>query len=409
MSERGSDEVGYRIERDAEEQARIEFQALETARSLAAEFSARLSEREARDRLPFEAIERLKHSGLSTAGIAISRGGLGLGWPALCRVVREVAAGDGSVGAVLGYHLMQTFHLRREPTPRWHALERRIAEQRLWLAGVVNPRDDDVLARTHGDGFVLDGRKHFCTGSGFADLLTFSVKHRDTQQAGFALLPVDREGITLGGDWDAIGLERSESGSVGLEGVYAGADELVFERDDPRGRFVTTIRGPVNQSLFTNFYIGFAVGALRAAKRFIHHSSRPWLHSDAPTASEDVLIRTQFGELWVMLESMIALADRAAERMAELLAAGEAYTPEQRGEAAAAVAIAKAHATRGGLDICTRVFELMGARATHNRYGFDRFWRDIRTHTLHDPVAYKLLEIGDYALNDRYAEGSAYR
>jgi len=29
---------------------------------------------------------------------------------------------------------------------------------------------------------------------------------------------------------------------------------------------------------------------------------------------------------------------------------------------------------------------------------FDRFWRNARTHTLHDPVDYKLRDIGAWAL-----------
>ena len=41
----------------------------------------------------------------------------------------------------------------------------------------------------------------------------------------------------------------------------------------------------------------------------------------------------------------------------------------------------------------------MGARSTSARYGFDRFWRNVRTHTLHDPVAYKAREVGNFAIN----------
>lgn len=36
----------------------------------------------------------------------------------------------------------------------------------------------------------------------------------------------------------------------------------------------------------------------------------------------------------------------------------------------------------------------MGARSTSERYCFDRRWRDVRVHSLHDPLAYKAKEIG---------------
>ncbi len=57
------------------------------------------------------------------------------------------------------------------------------------------------------------------------------------------------------------------------------------------------------------------------------------------------------------------------------------------------------NSSRTALDVTSRIFELMGARATATSYGFDRFWRNIRTHTLHDPVFYKAREVGNYALN----------
>jgi alkylation response protein AidB-like acyl-CoA dehydrogenase len=66
---------------------------------------------------------------------------------------------------------------------------------------------------------------------------------------------------------------------------------------------------------------------------------------------------------------------------------------------AIAVYTAKAFATKAGLDITSRIFEVMGARSTTARYGFDRYWRDLRTFTLHDPVDYKLRDLGNWILN----------
>jgi alkylation response protein AidB-like acyl-CoA dehydrogenase len=60
------------------------------------------------------------------------------------------------------------------------------------------------------------------------------------------------------------------------------------------------------------------------------------------------------------------------------------------------------------LDVTSKVFEVMGARATSARYRFDRFWRNARTLTLHDPLDYKVREVGDYALNGRFPTPSFY-
>ncbi|MFX7922474.1 hypothetical protein ABTK16_19210 [Acinetobacter baumannii] len=54
------------------------------------------------------------------------------------------------------------------------------------------------------------------------------------------------------------------------------------------------------------------------------------------------------------------------------------------------------------------MFELTGARATSARYGLDRFWRNARVHTLHDPVDYKLRDLGRHALSGEWPEPTAY-
>ena len=48
------------------------------------------------------------------------------------------------------------------------------------------------------------------------------------------------------------------------------------------------------------------------------------------------------------------------------------------------------------------------ARATASRHGFDRYWRDLRTFSLHDPVAYKFRDLGNYVLNGEYPAPSQY-
>ena len=55
-----------------------------------------------------------------------------------------------------------------------------------------------------------------------------------------------------------------------------------------------------------------------------------------------------------------------------------------------------------------RLFELAGTRSTLGEHNLDRHWRNARTHTLHDPVDYKLRELGDWVLNERHPNPSFY-
>jgi alkylation response protein AidB-like acyl-CoA dehydrogenase len=58
--------------------------------------------------------------------------------------------------------------------------------------------------------------------------------------------------------------------------------------------------------------------------------------------------------------------------------------------------------------VASQLFELTGARSTSARYGFDRYWRNARVHTLHDPVDYKLRDLGRHALDGRCLNPTAY-
>ncbi len=63
-----------------------------------------------------------------------------------------------------------------------------------------------------------------------------------------------------------------------------------------------------------------------------------------------------------------------------------------------AVAEARILTTEAGLLAATRLLEYGGASATGAEDGFDRHWRDVRTHTLHDPVRWKYQAVGRYHL-----------
>ena len=72
------------------------------------------------------------------------------------------------------------------------------------------------------------------------------------------------------------------------------------------------------------------------------------------------------------------------------------------------MASVKVVATDTGLRVTAGVFEVTGAKSTAKKVSLDRFWRDIRTHTLHDPVAYKNRELGRYQLLGEIPEPTWY-
>ena len=55
--------------------------------------------------------------------------------------------------------------------------------------------------------------------------------------------------------------------------------------------------------------------------------------------------------------------------------------------------------TEVAVEVTTRVFEVTGSSSAKSSVGLDLWWRNVRTHTLHDPVDYKKLEVGAYYVN----------
>jgi alkylation response protein AidB-like acyl-CoA dehydrogenase len=165
------------------------------------------------------------------------------------------------------------------------------------------------------------------------------------------------------------------------------------------------------QLIMTNMYLGIAEGAMEAAAGYTSTKTRPWPYGgdDKESATEEWYILEAYGDFRSRLWAAEALIERVNSELAGLLhGRREAVTFQQRGEVAVRIAAAKQRIIRDGLDVCSRIFEVMGARSTAAEYGFDRFWRNLRTHSLHDPVAYKAREVGRYVLLDELPQPSFY-
>lgn len=155
-------------------------------------------------------------------------------------------------------------------------------------------------------------------------------------------------------------------------------------------------------------YLGITEGAVAAAREYTKTTTRPWITSGVDSASLDPYILHHYGDFWVELQAAIALTNQAAHKVQAAWDKDIDLTFAERGEVAIAVFAAKALATRVGIDITNRIFEVTGTRATSTKYGFDRYWRDLRTFTLHDPVDYKLKAIGDWVLNNQFPTITQY-
>ncbi|WP_432922204.1 acyl-CoA dehydrogenase family protein [Microbispora sp. CA-135349] len=380
------------------------------AGEVAAVLAVDAAERDKAAKTPYAEIGLLKDSGLVTLLGPAEHGGAGQDWPTAYRVVREVAAADGSIGQLLGYHYLWNWAARLVGTrEQWERVEADAARHRWFFGGAVNPRDRDIVVRDEGDTLVFDGRKTFSTGSKVSDVTVLEGVLEGTDKHVFAIVPSAAEGLTFHDDWDNIGQRLTESGSVTVAGVRAPwSDALGYVDKEFRPRVYATLNVPTIQLVFVNFYLGIARGALETALAYTREHTRPWLHGGHERAVDEPYVIDLYGDLTAKLWAAEALADEVAREGLWFHLNPDEVTPRLRGEHEVRVAAVKAHATDVALEVTSRIFEATGARSTASRYGLDRFWRNVRTHTLHDPVAYKRREVGVHRLRDEIPEPTWY-
>lgn len=356
--------------------------------------------------------ELIRASGLLTLSIPTQFGGQGAPWPVVLKVVRILARADSALAHVFGFHHLQLAGLQLYGTAQQ---QRRLltltVEQNLFWGNALNPLDKRVLATPcatdSDDGFILDGVKSFSSGSVGSDWLTISAWHAPTSSALIAALPTRQHGVEVQADWDAFGQRQTDSGNVHFHQVHLPAD-LVLQAPGQAATPQATVRSQIAQLIMANLYLGIAEGAFEAARRYTSDEAKAWFASGVAQAQDDPLVQHRYGQLWLLLRPAQVLADAAARELDTVFGKGALVTARERGELAVAVAEAKCLAHKAGVDISSQMFELTGARSTSAKYGFDRYWRNVRVHTLHDPVDYKLRDLGRYALSGTVPEPTAY-
>ncbi|MFL6126150.1 acyl-CoA dehydrogenase family protein [Actinophytocola sp.] len=347
---------------------------------------------------PTREVALLKESGLLTLLIPADRGGMGESWLTANAVTRVVAAADANVGHLLGYHYLQLWRGELFDRPDLVArLHRETTADNHFWAGISNPLDAALQLTPTAGGFLVNGRKTFATGASVADRLVVSATRTDAEEKLTFVIDARTPGIEYLRDWDNIGQRLTTSGGVVFTDAFLPADDVLGAQPEelvPR----QSLAAISFQLFLAQIYVGIAEGALLEAADYTRHRSRPWFLSGVDSAVDDPHVVAGYGELVAQVRAAGALTDEAARALGEAFDRGPELSAAERAEAAVAISAAKVVATRVVNETTSKVFEFVGARGTASKYAFDRFWRNARTLTLHDPVVYKAREVGAHFL-----------
>ncbi len=372
------------------------------ALAVATELSARLAEGAARrDReriLPADELELLSDAGLLAITVPNLYGGAGVAAGTVARVITLLSGADASIGQIPQNHFFMLEALRLQGTEEQKRFfyARVLAGERFFNAlsekGTKTAHDHATRLSRTGDGHRLNGRKFYSTGVLFAHWIAV-VANDDDDRSTLAFVPRNTPGVTVVDDWTGFGQRITGSGSTILEDVpvhpFCVFDfAAVFEQPTPMGPFAQLMHAAVEQ--------GIAEAALAETVRFVRNVSRPTRDSGVEKANLDPYVIAIAGEMKIRTDASGALLDRAG-RFVD--AATDDPTDDTVAAASVAVAEAKVATTESALFVSSKLIELGGSSATLAAYDLDRYWRNARTHTVHDPVRWKYKFIGDYWLN----------
>ncbi|MHA3021355.1 acyl-CoA dehydrogenase family protein [Mycobacterium sp. BMJ-28] len=385
--------------------------ALAAADAVAAAIEVGSAERERTGTSLLPQLRAVAEAGLLAVPVPAAHGGPGVPASVQVEVLRRLSRGDGALGQLLLAHFVVAqviSGLAADAPPAARIYADILAGAQLGNAtaerGTASPLHRNTTVRRRGDGsWVLDGTKYYATGALGATWIAVAagVAGSDRETATAFIRP-DQDGVTLNLDkWSAFGQRGTASGEIRLDGVLVDGDLIIEEGAPPHPvDGPPTVLGAYDQALHAAIDIGIARAALEDGAEFVRTRSRPWkeaLDAGIERADQEPHIVRRFGELTARLYALEALLAAGAALVDE----GQAQAQLSRDTAAAAslqVAAAKALAQEFAVEIAGGIFELTGTSGTDGEVNLDRHWRNVRTHSLHDPARWKYVHLGNHTL-----------
>lgn len=374
-------------------------QAVSVARTLAGHFAEGASERDDQRILPGRELDRLSESGLLAITVPQEYGGPELPAVTLAEVFKILASGDPCIAQIPQSHFVYVNAMRDQGTPAQQAFffDEVLSGKRFGNAqsevGTKHIRDIRTTLTRSGDTWLLNGTKGYSTGALFADWIPV-LAHLDVDgPLHVAWVERTAPGLTATDDWEGMGQRTTASGTVELVDVHVADDRitpyhLTFEGPQTYGSFAQLLHSAID--------VGIARAAITDAAEFVRTRSRPFPDAGVERAADDPLVVQALGQMEVAVRGSEALL-REAARAVDI--ANADLTAETAGAASLAVAASRASSTAVSVEVASRLFEVAGTRSALDSLNLNRHWRNARTHTLHDPAAWKVQHLGRWVVD----------
>jgi len=360
----------------------------------------RMAEHDRTSTFPYENLAEAKEAGLNRLTVPREYGGFGYwmsgNFSGLYRLLERMAYWDTNTAQLVQVHNhaagIIAFH--SSPAQRDRYLPQIVdgaylaslgSEAHLYENGAEALASE--LTAVDG-GYRLTARKAFASVAAIARyLMVWCAVEGDTAYAGrmvFAVVPTDAPGVTLLDDWHMLGMRSTVSCSVSFEDVFVPTEDVVGEpggwiNNDPR-----------------TFSCGYASNHLGTAQGAFDFIAAYVASRDDLSSSEAVKVRLG------RMDAQLFAARSALRQTAARLDRGD--DPDE----CEADAIRTMHLAKNAvLDIPYQGFDIVGARAAHERYPLGQMMRDARTFTLHFRDDLYVQRLADMAMGKGFSAKKA--
>ena len=323
---------------------------------------------------PRDTIKASADLGFGAIYVSEESGGIGLGRLEAALIMEAMAYGCPSTSAFISIHNMASWMIDRFGS---HAVKAKYLPSLITMDTIASycltepgsGSDAAALkttARHDGDDYVLNGTKQFISGAGENDIYVTMVRTGEDGPKGISCLVIEKDmpGVSFGANEKKLGWHSQPTAQVIFEDVRVPGENLVGgEGDGFRIAMMGLDGGRLN------------IGAcsLGGAQRCL---------DEAISYTKD---RKQFGKPVADFQNtQFMLADMATDLEAAraLLYMAAAKVTANAPDKTKFAAMAKRLSTDSGSRIANDALQLFGGYGYLQDYPIERFWRDLRVHSI---------------------------
>ena len=334
-----------------------------------------------------ESYDALRDVGLLRVAVPVELGGDGATIRELADLQRTLGHYCGATALASSMHQHVTCFTGwryRRGMPGAEATLRRIADEQIVLVSTgggdfTHPSGEAVAVE---GGYRVSGRKRFVSQSTAGTVMSTMFPFHDPERGMRVLnmaVPLASEGVSVGHNWDVLGMRGTASDDVVLTDVFVPQERVLADRPhgviDPPLQIIASI----GFSIISGAYLGVAEAAYAEA-----------LHVGTRQANDPTVQRT----IGLMRHRLLVAAWALEGALAQL---GDDPAPSYDGFLA--VMAAKAEIARAGVEVCDLAMQVAGGSSYFKGSVIERCYRDIRAAAFHPltPEA-TLLAAGRHAL-----------